>query len=249
MPAYRPRACRETASRRRTTGRRPSLRHPRQAYGLAGELCSAPEGAVCSSAVGWRSDMVGSMDGSAPDPIVDVAFYAAAGELQREAAEVGLQQISEPDLRRALRSALQFQLGPRVNPEYLVPRTAGWTGRLGRFDIAITSNVRLVAAVEVKWCKQADKLLEALWDALKLAAFTGDDDVAAYLVYGAPTSVWTAPGHRPAELFNAGNHNVAELLSRYKDGWQWLLTGNRTSRPVELRSGLTTPPHRKRPSP
>ena len=170
------------------------------------------------------------------------AVYAAAGELQCEVAEVGALHVSEADVRRAVRRGLQMQLGTGVQPEVPVPKTAGWSGRLGAFDVGVLADDVLAAAVEVKWCRRPDNIAEALWDVLKLLSHTldGDQPLRAYLVYGAPASLWGTPGDRPVKLFESRDHAVVELLSDHAKYWNWLLTGNRTARPRELRSEFST---------
>lgn len=175
------------------------------------------------------------------DAVMELALHAAAGDLQREVAEVGAQHVAEADMRRAVRSALQFQLGRHVTPEFPVPQNPAWRHGLGPFDVAVTGEAGLVGLVELKWCRQPHKLAEALWDALKLMPYTLEPvDVAGYLVYGAPQDLWQQPGHRPAELFETVEHDVGGLIARYEADWRWLLTGNKSARPIELRSAFTT---------
>jgi hypothetical protein len=96
--------------------------------------------------------------------------------------------------------------------------------------------------MEVKWCRQRGKLAEAIWDALKLVAQTIDDGalLGAYLMYGAPASVWENAEDLPTELFDSAEHDIAQLLKRCDNHWRWLLTGAKTPRPVGMRSRFTT---------
>lgn len=181
------------------------------------------------------------MEHSGLDTALSQALYGGAGELQSAVADIGASRVTEADARRAVRVALQAQLGRCVRPEHPVPPIPDWTRGLGAFDIAITEGENLVAAVEIKWCLQADKLAEAVWDALKLIPYTyGSMELAGYLMYAAPQSAWTHPGKRPVGLFESREHNVLELLSRYEADWRWLLGGTKRPRPVELRSEFST---------
>jgi hypothetical protein len=182
------------------------------------------------------------VDAVALDAAVRVAVHAAAGEMQREVAEVGAEHVSESDLRRAVRSGLQSQLGPFVHAECRMPNCAAWKGRLGSLDVAAIDGNTVLAGLEVKWCRHRDKVAEALWDALKLMPLTIDDGelAGAYLVYGAPSSAWAEPRDLPAELLDSGEHQLSDLLSRHEKHWRWLLTGNKSARPTELRSQFTT---------
>jgi hypothetical protein len=182
------------------------------------------------------------VDTATLDASVTVAVHAAAGELQREVAEVGPQDVSEADLRRAARAGLQSQLGPVVRAECPAPKVSAWTGRLGGIDIGVFQGGTMLAGIEVKWCRQRDKIAEAIWDALKLMPLTIDDGElrGAYLLYAAPLSAWTLPAGLPVELFESGEHRVADLLKTHDKSWRWLLTGNKSARPKELRSAFTT---------
>ncbi len=180
------------------------------------------------------------------DTTLAVALHAAAGELQAEVAEVGADQVWEADLRRALRRGLQFQLGPCVSTEHALARVGAWHGRLGGVDVAVLRDGLVEAAIEVKWCRKADKLAEAVWDALKLVPFTIDSANplrAAYLVYAAPLSTWSLADRLPVELFENAEHDVTELVTRYAAYWkQWLPKGPNSPRLEEVRSTFRTTP-------
>jgi hypothetical protein len=182
---------------------------------------------------GGALDSVGRVDAATLDAAVTVAAHAVAGELQRDVAEVGSDHVSEADLRRAVRAGLQSQLGPVVRAECPVPKVSAWTGRLGGLDVAVFDAGTVVAGIEVKWCRQRAKIVEALWDALKLMPLTIDDGelCGAYLLYAAPESAWAEPAGLPVELFESGGHRVADLLERHEKSWRWLLTGNKSARP------------------
>ena len=186
------------------------------------------------------------MTASKFDTTLAIALHAAAGELQAEVAEVGPDQVWEADLRRAIRRGLQFQLGPHVRTEHALTPTGAWQGRLGGVDVAVLGNGGVQAAIEVKWCRNAEKLAEAVWDALKLVPFTIDctDPVpAAYLAYAAPLSAWSLAERLPVELFGDAEHDVAELLTRYAKYWkQWLPRGPNSPRLSEVRSTFRTTP-------
>ena len=152
--------------------------------------------------------MVGA---EALDLAVRIAVYAAAGEMQREIADTRASQVTEADLRRAVRAGAQAQLGPVVIAEVPTPPTSSWTGRLGALDVGIWDEEKLVGGIEVKWCRQPTKLAEALWDALKLVGQTIDDGqlLAAYLIYGAPDSTWNGDPSLPANCSHRQNTTFA----------------------------------------
>jgi hypothetical protein len=164
------------------------------------------------------------------------ALHGAAGLIQAEIAEVSAEHVSEADVRRAVRHALQAQLGPGVKPEYPVPHTGGWHGRLGAFDVAVLDDGNLTSALEIKWCRNPDGMGEAVWDALKLLPFAAEPElVTGYLIYGARASLWAAPGHRPAELLSDGDHDTDQLLTTYASFWKrWRPAGPNSPRPTQL---------------
>lgn len=177
------------------------------------------------------------------DEIMRRALYGAAGEVQTEANEIGIEHVSEADLRRATRRALQMQLGPVVHPEgargFKLP---SWPGRLWGPDIAIRhldgSGHRSYA--ELKWCRE-DTLFEVLWDMCKLALTLREFEVAesAYLVVGAPRARWDLPA-ACADLVADGRWTTVELFERYRQQWQWLLDGNKSARPAQLPAEIET---------
>ena len=185
-----------------------------------------------------------------PDPsdlnsIVARATYGAAGELQMEAAETGPEHVSEADLRRATRRALQMQLGRLVYPEGAKGfRLEHWPGRLLGPDIAIrhSGSEEQRAFAELKWCR-GDKLVETLWDLLKLALANVESASieATYLIVGAPEVLWEPPA-ACAELLTGGSWQTRVLLDRYEQQWEWLLKGNKTARPEKIPARISTSP-------
>jgi hypothetical protein len=178
------------------------------------------------------------------DRAIARAIFAVAGEAQAEAHEVGIQHVAEADVRRALRRALQMQLGRVVTPEgasgFKLPT---WPGRLLGPDVVVRhaddAATRWRAFVEVKWCRE-NTMHEALWDLLKLSLAVGLDGVeSAYLVVGAPDKRWatTAPC---AELLNDAVWDTRELFERYESQWRWLLQGNKSARPTRLPAKIAT---------
>jgi hypothetical protein len=182
------------------------------------------------------------MDRASLDQAVRIASYAAAGELQKEVAETGVAHVSEADLRRAMRSGAQSQLGPAVTAEVAIPSSSAWKGRLGGVDVGVLDGQQLIAAIELKWCRDNGKLAEALWDALKLSPQTVDDGqlLAAYMAYAASESAWAKADSLPIELFGSSTHEVRALLLRHEKHWRWLAKSTKTVRPVRLSSKLTT---------
>ena len=66
--------------------------------------------------------------------------------------------------------------------------------------------------IETKLCWE-DKLEEAVWDVLELAAITTLPGVAVgYVVYAAPLRRWQPKTPRPVELFADGSLDIVELL-------------------------------------
>lgn len=182
------------------------------------------------------------MDRDSLDRAVSVAAYSAAGEIQKEVAETGVTHVSEADLRRAIRSGVQSQLGRTVFAEVAIPRNSSWKGRLGGVDVGVLEDQRLVAAIELKWCREKGKLAEALWDALKLSPQTidGGEMVATYMAYAAAESAWSNVESLPTELFESTTHDIRALLQRHDKHWRWLAASTKTVRPTDLRSQLTT---------
>ena len=64
-------------------------------------------------------------------------------------AETGVHHVSEADLRRAVRSGVQAQLGPYVTAEVPTPRTSSWTGRVGGLDVGVAESGDLIAGIVV----------------------------------------------------------------------------------------------------
>jgi len=176
------------------------------------------------------------------DEALRSALYAAAGNLQADVAEVGFAGIYESDLRRSLGRALHSHTGAHVVAERRLPETTAWTAPPQGFDLAVEHDGELAAAFELKWCRQVGNLAEAMWDVLKLVAFTRDGAVQAFLIYAASQRVWSKPGKHPHELFGGGAHEVTALLEQYDADWRWLLTGNKTARPARLPATFTTTP-------
>jgi hypothetical protein len=105
------------------------------------------------------------------DVAMRIAAHGAAGELQMEMHEIGPVHVSEADQRRAVRRALQMQLGPVVLPEGAKGfKLADWSGRVFGPDVVIARADRsgFLGFAECKWCRE-DKIYETLWDLLKLA--------------------------------------------------------------------------------
>lgn len=54
-------------------------------------------------------------------------------------------------MKRAVRAALQVQLGPTVTPEAPAPPGYAWTKGLGPFDLAVVRQQDPLAYIELKW--------------------------------------------------------------------------------------------------
>jgi hypothetical protein len=101
-------------------------------------------------------------------------------------------------------------------------------------------------AAELKWCSPGrDVLYEAIWDLFKMAlATTREDRPKAYLITGAPRSIWD--GSRFAELFEDAVHDPAELCSRrlatkkQEYAWDATLVGGYEKYPSQLPARVRT---------
>jgi hypothetical protein len=178
------------------------------------------------------------------------ATFSAAGEMQADVNEVGPEHVAESNLRRAMRRALQMQLGPVVVPEGGSHfKLDAWPGRLGDADLAVFggNDVADRAYIELKWCRR-DKVWEVLWDLLKLALAVAEGrGEFAYLRTGAPVGVWEKPA-ACADLFSPGSWSTEDLFARHAREWGWLLAGNRPPGPCACRRSLRRVPSRQLPS-
>ncbi|MHB1861270.1 MAG: hypothetical protein ACYCUM_14465 [Solirubrobacteraceae bacterium] len=177
------------------------------------------------------------------------ACAAAAAELQATLDKVpswvtkaGDSGLRESDLQRGVCRGLQKLLGPVVAIEGPLPPgiKQHWCGRLGRADVL----ARLPSAgdlyIETKLCWE-DKLHEAVWDVLKLAAITTMPDIATgYVVYAAPLRRWHPKTTRPVELFADGRFEIVELLGNHKTASGRCLKGTATTRPARLPAHVRT---------
>jgi hypothetical protein len=124
------------------------------------------------------------------------AVVATAGLMQAQLASLPLageadatsERVREAELQNALTSSLQAQLGAIVRREQSVrKRVDMWKGDYGPVDVSILTRAGAPRAlIETKWCSE-DKLVESLWDAVKLAALVATDEIeACFLVAGGP---------------------------------------------------------------
>lgn len=175
------------------------------------------------------------------------ALFAAAGELQVLAFEVGIDRTYEADLRAALRRAVQMgagalDVGLRVEPE-VDTQLADWPG-VGKADLGVrgAADDGYRALAELKWCRDDGQIEECLWDLAKMALarrVAGAD--TALLAVGGPARLWE-PGRRCAELFGAGSWDTRDLLAaRYESSWRYCLKGSR-ARPTRLPARIDTNP-------
>lgn len=170
-----------------------------------------------------------------------VAVHGAAGELQMEMHEIGAVHVSEADQRRALRRALQMQLGPVALPEGAKGfKLTDWPGRVFGPDVVIAhaDQPGYLGFAECKWCRE-DKIFETLWDLPKLAvALRHAHAEHGYLVVGAPADPW-GRGGLCAELIADGSWSTRELFERYRRAWQWLLKDTKAG-PAQLPAAVET---------
>lgn len=143
-------------------------------------------------------------------------------------AESTPERLHEADLQNALATSLQAQLGAVVRREQPVRnRVEMWKGQYGPVDVSILTQAGMPRAlIEAKWCSD-DKLVESLWDVLKLAALLATDPIeACFLVTGGPEAVWQPKSGRPLELYVDQTVTTADLLSRHSQGWDYCLSGS-----------------------
>jgi hypothetical protein len=196
--------------------------------------------------------VLGGEPQSRMDRVCQSALYGAAGDLQVLAFEVGTAATYEPDMRSALRRALQVSLGlhpvdgaagARVKPE--MKAELDDFPSVGAFDLAIESQGGggpYLAVFELKWCRGPNDVWMCLWDVAKtgLAAATGRAN-AGYVIAGAPVEEWE---RRPlvAPLFDGVEFRPARVNEEYEKPWAFLLTGAKKARPRRLPSKITTQP-------
>jgi hypothetical protein len=175
------------------------------------------------------------------DAAIRVALHGAAGELQMEMHEIGVAHVTEADQRRAVRRALQMQLGPIVLPEGAkLFKLTDRSGRVMGPDVVIAHGDRpgYLGFAECKWCRE-DKIYETLWDLLNPAGGlrrTHTDH--AYLIVGAPAEPWGGGGVG-ADLIADGAWQTRELFERYRRAWQWLFKQTE-ARPTQLPAAVET---------
>lgn len=186
---------------------------------------------------------VGEMDAT-----VRRSLAAVAGELQVTmaslpgwAAAEGAAGVRTSDLQRALCDALQAQLGAVACVDGPLPEGVKqhWPGWLGRADVLARAPDGSETYFETQLCG-AEKLHEALWDALKLTLFTAlESHRSGYLLYAAPETAWERDSQHPQAIFEDGAPELTELLrERYPEMWEWCLRGTRTTRPAALPAAL-----------
>lgn len=182
------------------------------------------------------------------DATVRRALAAVAGELQVTMASLpgwavaeGTAGVRASDLQRALCSALQAQLGAVACVDGPLPDGVKehWPGWLGRADVLAREPDGGETYFETQLCG-AEKLHEALWDALKLGLITAlEPHRRGYLLYAAPETAWERGTQHPQAIFEDSTMSLTELLrERYGEMWAWCLRGTRTTRPAALPTEL-----------
>lgn len=177
------------------------------------------------------------------DRLMVHAVHGATGEIQMEAHEVGIEHVAEADVRRAVRRALQLQLGPFVVPEGARGfKLADWPGRLLGPDVVVKHPGATAhrAFAEIKWCRE-NTMFEVLWDLLKLSLAVSLDRIdGSYLVVGAPDRAWLDDAWGCSALLADNEWATRELFAKYGGAWTTLLGGNKTARPTRLPSTVAT---------
>jgi hypothetical protein len=175
------------------------------------------------------------------DTVFAHATVGAAGELQMESAEVGIEHVAESDLRRAFRRALQMQLGPFVRPEGAAGFKLPQWPRIGKPDLLVIhpDDRAWRAFGEAKWCRE-NTMFEILWDLLKMSlAISLDRIEAGYIIVGAPEPAWVNDSWRCSALAETETWDTRELLKRYERDWRSLLKVT-TTRPTRLPLQVST---------
>jgi hypothetical protein len=147
----------------------------------------------------------------------------------------------------ALRRALELEVGRLVETEKRIDLGERWPNlpprRLGGVDLLVRympdgEYWRYLA--ELKWSAQGQhKVYESLWDAVKMLA--GSEILyveAAYLLTAATVQEWERPAEC-GELFTDGEWEIADLISRNRPGWRFLVQESGPP-PVRLPSRLRT---------
>jgi hypothetical protein len=169
---------------------------------------------------------------------IDALMATAAGHASRALellAEELDEQLLERDVKVAMTTALQAQ-GAQVFHEsrYRLPR---WEPQPGGVDISVRLEDRRKALAELKWAN-GNGILEALWDAVKLAAATELPEIASvYLCYGASEAGWEKPVEC-AEVFDSGTCGIVDLIRQHQDSWDRHILGGSTGRPTSAQEAL-----------
>ena len=145
-------------------------------------------------------------------PSMELSVGSRIGDLR----QLDPQFVSEADLKRTVRRALQMQLGPSVLPEGARSfRLEDWPGRLMSPEILIRhpTEAGQRAFVELKWCRE-DKMFEVLWDLLKLslaAALTASRRPIS--LSSASGRAWSDPGWTCSALLSNDEWSTRDLFS------------------------------------
>lgn len=163
------------------------------------------------------------------NPSLRSIVLATAGRTQAVVNDGGLANVKESDLRSALRDSA-YPHARCVEVEVAL-RLPYWP-RVGAVDVRIGEGPEATLA-ECKWCHDADKLAETLWDALKLASATAAGIANCGLVVAAASdTTWAAA---PASvLFEERGWQLLDLLAQLSKQWSWLYRSVRVARPQRL---------------
>lgn len=145
---------------------------------------------------------------------------ACSAELQQAATAKGWNGTVERDFQRAVESVS----GARS----AVVRLAHWPA-LGPVDVMLPGRV----ALELKWCKSGDTLINCAWDIAKLACAMAEGQADEGLVAaGAPALHWDTRASG-VELFMACVYENDDLARGY-EGWWRFWCKDVATRPVDL---------------
>lgn len=157
-----------------------------------------------------------------------------AGEL--EVTSTDPDSLRESHMEAGLRECLN-ELGDCQTQQ--APGLANWSP--GNVDLVL-EEADARGWVELKWCKTAETFGNTLWDAAKCAAaFREGVATQAWLLVGAPTSIWEAP---PGEAVVTGVswHAGSSLVDDFPTWWALWQRENTRTFPRRLPTPVVTLP-------
>jgi hypothetical protein len=166
----------------------------------------------------------------------------AARTLEDAARGPGFQKVLEKDLEAAIVGALRSQ-GAEAEHNKKIGPIPHWDPQPGPVDVAVLDGKgRPCALAELKWCNE-NKVFEALWDLLKMAAAADLAEVEeTYLIYGAPQAYWDKPVECAQEIFDSTACDLPSLTVEHWGWWRKYILGDSTGRPLEAPQSVRLSP-------